>query len=182
MGYIRVSSADQNPERQLDGLTLDRRFEDRVSGKNTERPALQDMLAWVRHGDTVLCHSIDRMGRNLDDLRSLVYGLTEKGVTVQFQKENLKFSPGDSDPMSKMLLSLLGAVAEFERSIIRSRQKEGIAIARLKNTYKGRVKKLTPERAAELKERIAAGVSKAKVALEFDISRPTLYAYLGGSK
>ena len=105
VGYIRVSSVDQCSDRQLEGLKLDRRFEDRVSGKNTERPALQDMLAWVRHGDTVLCHSIDRMGRNLDDLRSLVYGLTEKGVTVQFQKENLKFSPGDSDPMSKMLLS-----------------------------------------------------------------------------
>jgi DNA invertase Pin-like site-specific DNA recombinase len=162
----------------LDGLKLDRRFEDRISGKNTERPALLDMLSWVRQGDTVLCHSVDRLGRNLDDLRSLVYGMTERGVTVTFLKENLKFSPGDSDPMSKMLLSLLGAVAEFERNIIRERQREGIAIARQKNTYKGRVKVLSAAKVEALKDRVAAGVSKAKVARDFGISRPTLYAYL----
>jgi DNA invertase Pin-like site-specific DNA recombinase len=178
VGYIRISSVDQNSERQLDGLTVDRRFEDKVSGKNTERPALQEMLAYVRSGDTVLVHSLDRLARNLDDLRSLVFGMTEKGVTVTFVKENLTFAPGDLNPMSKLLLSLLGAVAEFERSIISERQREGIAIARQKNTYKGRVKALKPEQVATLKDRVAAGVSKALVARQLGISRPTLYAYL----
>ena len=178
VGYIRVSSIDQNTERQLDGLTLDRIFEDKLSGKNTERPALQEMLGYVRTGDTVMVHSLDRLARNLDDLRSLVFGMTEKGVTVTFVKENLTFAPGDLNPMSKLLLSLLGAVAEFERSIIRERQREGIAIARQKNTYKGRKKALSTEKVAALNERIAAGVSKAKVAREFGISRPTLYQYM----
>jgi DNA invertase Pin-like site-specific DNA recombinase len=178
VGYVRVSTLDQITDRQLDGLTLDRIFEDKVSGKNTERPALQEMLAYVRHGDTVKVHSLDRLARNLDDLRSLVYGMTDKGVTVQFVKENLTFAPGDSNPMSKLMLSIMGAFAEFERSIIRERQREGIAIARQKNTYKGRVKVLDENKVSALKERVAAGVSKAKVARELNISRPTLYAYL----
>lgn len=178
VGYVRVSSAVQNTERQLEGVTVDRMFEDKVSGKDTERPALREMLAYVRHGDTVMVHSLDRLARNLDDLRSLVFGMTEKGVTVTFTKEGLSFAPGDNNPMAKMMLSVMGAFAEFERSIIRERQREGIAIARQKKTYKGRVKTLDAGKVAALKERIAAGVNKAKVAREFGISRPTLYAYL----
>ncbi|MCU1223615.1 MAG: putative resolvase [Edaphobacter sp.] len=178
VGYIRVSSTLQNTERQLDGVDVERTFEDKVSGKDTDRPALQEMLAYVRRGDTVKVHSLDRLARNLDDLRSLVFGMADKGVTVTFVKEGLTFAPGDSNPMAKMMLSVMGAFAEFERSIIRERQREGIAIARQKNTYKGRVKVLDADKVVAVKERIAAGVSKAKVAREFGISRPTLYAYL----
>ena len=178
VGYVRVSTIDQVTDRQLDGVALDRIFQDKVSGKNTDRPALQEMLKFVRKGDTVIVHSLDRLARNLDDLRALVYGMTEKGVTVKFVKESLTFDPGDSNPMNKMLLSVMGAFAEFERSIIRERQREGIAIARQKNTYKGRVKVLDADKVAALKERLAAGVSKTKVAREFGITRPTLYAYL----
>jgi DNA invertase Pin-like site-specific DNA recombinase len=178
VGYIRVSSIDQNSERQLEGEALDRIFEDKLSGKNTERPALLEMLAYVRHGDFVLVHSLDRLARNLDDLRSLVFGMTDKGVTVTFVKERLTFAPGDLNPMAKMMLSVMGAFAEFERAINRERQREGIAIARAKNTYKGRKKVLNENQVATLKERIAAGVGKAKVARELNISRPTLYAYL----
>jgi DNA invertase Pin-like site-specific DNA recombinase len=178
VGYIRVSSTLQNTERQLDGVAVDRIFEDRLSGKNTERPRLQEMLAYVRHGDTVMVHSLDRLARNLDDLRSLVDDMTEKGVTVTFVKENLTFAPGDNNPLSKLMLSMMGAFAEFERALILERQREGIAIARQKNTYKGRVKVLDASKVAAVKERIAAGVNKAKVAREFGISRPTLYSYL----
>jgi len=178
VGYVRVSTIDQATARQLDGLSLDRVFEDKVSGKNVDRPALQEMLKFVRQGDTVVVHSLDRLGRNLDDLRALVYGMTEKGVTVKFVKESLTFDPGDSNPMNKMLLSVMGAFAEFERSIIRERQREGIAIARKKNTYKGRVKVLDAEKVAAMKALVAAGMNKAKVARQFGISRPTLYAYL----
>jgi DNA invertase Pin-like site-specific DNA recombinase len=181
VGYIRVSSVDQATDRQLDGIKPDRTFEDKVSGKNTDRPALQEMLKFVRNGDTVIVHSLDRLARNLDDLRALVYGMTEKGVTVKFVKESLTFDPGDTNPINRMLLSVMGAFAEFERSIIRERQREGIAIARQKNTYKGRVKVLDANKVAAARERIAAGVSKAKVARELGISRPTLYAYLTDS-
>src|SRR5579875_2701650 len=113
VGYVRVSTAVQNTDRQLDGVPVDRMFEDRVSGKDTERPALQEMLAYVRNGDTVMVHSLDRLARNLDDLRSLVFGMTEKGVTVTFTKEGLSFAPGESNPMAKMMLSVMGAFAEF---------------------------------------------------------------------
>jgi DNA invertase Pin-like site-specific DNA recombinase len=175
VGYVRVSTVDQGTDHQFDGMTLDRIFEDKVRGRNTNRPALQGMLKFVRKGDTVIVHSFDRLARNLDDLRASVEGLTEMGATVKFVKESLIFDPGDTNPINKMLLSVPKAFAEFERSIIRERQREG---ARQKNAHRGRVKVLDHGTVAAVKERLAAGVSKAKVAREFGISRPTLYAYL----
>ena len=146
VGYIRVSSAGQNPARQLDGVELDRVFTDAVSGKSADRPQLVAMLAYVRDGDTVIVHSMDRLARNLDDLRRLVRELTGGGVAVQFVKEQLTFTAEDS-PMATLLLSVLGAFAEFERALIRERQLEGIALAKVSGAYTGRKPSLTPGQA-----------------------------------
>ena len=137
IGYIRVSSTDQNTERQLDGMVLDRVFTDKVSGKSVARPHLQEMLRFVREGDHLFVHSMDRLARNLIDLRQLVQDLTTRGIKVTFVKEGLVFN-GDDAAMSVLLLSVMGAVAEFERSILRERQAEGIRIAKTKGVYKGR--------------------------------------------
>lgn len=179
IGYIRVSSADQNPERQLEGVQLDRTFTDKVSGKDTRRPDLESLLAFAREGDTVAVHSMDRLARNLDDLRHIVKGLTGRGVRVEFVKEGLVFT-GEDSPMANLMLSVMGAFAEFERALILERQREGIAAARRRGVYKGRKRSRSrsPERAGELRRRAAAGEAKAALAREFDISRETLYQYL----
>jgi DNA invertase Pin-like site-specific DNA recombinase len=177
IGYIRVSTLEQNTARQLDGVQLNKIFTDRVSGKSTDRPQLHACLEYVREGDTLHVHSMDRLARNLDDLRGLVRQLTAKGVAVQFHKENLTFT-GEDSPMANLLLSTLGAFAQFERELLRERQKEGIAIAKAAGKYRGGKPKLNPEQVTDLKARVATGVPKAKVAREFSISRETLYTYL----
>ena len=177
VGYVRVSSVDQNAVRQLDGIAVERTFTDKASGKDTTRPKLDEMLAFVRDGDTVIVHSMDRLARNLDDLRRIVRTLTGKGVQVQFVKENLTFT-GEDSPMATLLLSVMGAFAEFERALILERQREGIAAARQRGAYTGRKPALTPERARELCERAAAGERKSVLAKEFGISRETVYSYL----
>jgi DNA invertase Pin-like site-specific DNA recombinase len=135
------------------------------------------MLKHVRKGDVVLCHSMDRMARNLDDLRRIVLGLTSRGVGVEFTKEGLSFT-GEDSALSKLLLSVMGAFAEFERSLILERQREGIAIAKASGKYTGRKPILTTERADELRRRVANGESKAQLAREYGISRETVYQYL----
>ena len=177
IGYVRVSTFDQNVDRQLDGQSLDRIFTDKASGKDINRPELDAMLAFAREGDTVVVHSMDRLARNLDDLRKLVQSLTKRGVRIEFVKESLAFS-GEDSPMANLMLSVMGAFAEFERALIRERQKEGIALAKQRGAYRGRKKALSPERAAELLQRVKAGEQKAKLAREFGISRETLYQYL----
>jgi len=159
-------------------MTLYRTFEEKASAKDTARPVLQDCLTYVREGDTLHIHSMDRLARNLDDLRRLVRELTGKGVAVKFHKEGLTFT-GEDSPMANLLLSMLGAVAEFERALIRERQREGIAIAKEKGVYRGRKPMLTPERVTELRQRAAAGEKKAALAREFGVSRETVYQYLG---
>ncbi|MBU8824141.1 recombinase family protein [Mycolicibacterium goodii] len=174
VGYVRVSSVDQNTERQLDGVELDKRFEDRASGKDTARPALIEALGYVREGDTLVVHSMDRLARSLEDLRRTVRELTARGVRVEFVKENLTFT-GEDSPMSTLLLSMLGAVAEFERSMIRERQREGIAIAKAKGVYKGRRPVLTDTQVAEVVRRLDAGESATDLAREFRVARATVY-------
>jgi len=168
---------EQNPDRQLEGIALDRTFTDRVSGKDLNRPQLEALLAFVREGDTVLVHSMDRLARNLDDLRATVRALTTRGVRVQFVKEQLTFT-GDDTAMATLLLSVMGAFAEFERALIRERQREGIALARQRGVYRGRRKALAPEQVDELRAGAAAGKPKAVLAREFGISRETVYQYL----
>ncbi len=177
IGYIRVSSFDQNPERQLEGIKLDKVFIDKASGKDAKREQLEEMLSYVRDGDTVLIHSMDRLARNLDDLRRIVKDLTDKEIKIHFLKENLIFSKEDS-LMSKLMLSVMEAFAEFERALIKERQREGIALAKQKGMYKGRKKSLNEEKIIQLKERIAKGEAKTTIAKELGISRETLYQYI----
>ena len=177
IGYVRVSSFDQNPERQLEQVQVDKVFTDKASGKDTQRPQLDALLGFVREGDTVVVHSMDRLARNLDDLRRLVQGLTQRGVRIEFVKEHLTFT-GEDSPMANLMLSIMSAFAEFERALIRERQREGIALAKQRGAYRGRKKALAPERVAELQRRAAAGEKKAQLAREFGISRETLYQYL----
>jgi DNA invertase Pin-like site-specific DNA recombinase len=176
VGYVRVSSIGQNTERQLDGVELDKTFTDKVSGKDVNRPHLKAALDYLRDGDVLVVHSMDRLARNLVDLRTLVDGLTERGVQVEFVKEQLSFT-GEDTLGAKLLLNVMGAVAEFERAMLKERQREGIAIAKKAGVYKGRKPSLTPERIAELRARIAAGEKKAGLAREYGISRETLYQY-----
>jgi len=177
IGYIRVSSFDQNPERQLENISLNKVFTDKASGKDTKRPELEALLAFAREGDIVVVHSMDRLARNLDDLRRLVQMLTKRGIRIEFVKEGLHFT-GEDSPMANLLLSVMGAFAEFERALIRERQREGIALAKKRGAYRGRKKALSPEQVADLRQRAAAGDQKAALAREFGISRETLYQYL----
>ncbi len=177
IGYVRVSSFDQNPERQIEHVEVGKVFTDQASGKDTQRPQLDALLAFVREGDTVVVHSMDRLARNLDDLRRLVQGLTQRGVRIEFVKEHLTFT-GEDSPIANLMLSVMGAFAEFERALIRERQREGIALAKQRGAYRGRKKALAPDRAAELRRRAAAGETKAQLAREFGVSRETLYQYL----
>ena len=177
IGYIRVSTVDQNSDRQLGGVRVDRTFVDKASGKDAQRPQLDALLSFAREGDTVVVHSMDRLARNLDDLRAIVQKLVKRAVWVEFVKEGLTFT-GEDSPMATLMLSVMGAFAEFERTLIRERQREGIALAKKRGVYRGRKKSLSPERIQEMRDRIAAGVAKAQVARDFGISRETLYTYL----
>ncbi|WP_280244547.1 recombinase family protein [Nocardia abscessus] len=177
VGYIRVSTVDQNTVRQLDGIEVERTFIDKASGKDTARPQLDELIAFVRDGDTVIVHSMDRLARNLDDLRRLVRTLTGKGVRVEFVKESLTFT-GEDSPMANLLLSVMGAFAEFERALILERQREGIAAAKARGAYTGRKPALTTEQAQALRARAAAGERKSVLAKEFGVSRETVYSYL----
>lgn len=152
-------------------------FTDKASGKDTRRPELETLLAFVRVGDTVVVHSMDRLARNLDDLRRIVQQLTQRGVRIEFVKESLTFT-GEDSPMANLLLSVMGAFAEFERASIRERQREGIALAKQRGAYRGRKKSLGPDQVADLRRRVTAGEAKAQLARDFGIAaRPCTNTY-----
>lgn len=184
IGYVRVSSVDQNDARQLDGVTLEKTFTDKASGKDTDRPQLQSMLEFVRDGDHIYVHSMDRLSRSLRDLQDVVERLTGKGVCVTFVKENLTFEPpatgadAHKTAYSTLMLQLLGAVGQFERALIKERQREGIAIAKAKKLFKGRAPALDDVKAAKLRQMAADGVAKVEIAKTFGISRASVYVYL----
>jgi DNA invertase Pin-like site-specific DNA recombinase len=180
VGYRRVSSLDQNEARQLEGIELDKVFTDKASGKDTKRPQLERALEFLREGDVLVVHSMDRLARNLDDLRRIVLTLTKRGISVQFMKESLTFT-GEENAMAQLLLSVMGAFAEFERSLIRERQREGIALAKKNGVYKGRKPSLSADRAADLRKRAGKGENKAALAREFGISRAAVYVYLAST-
>lgn len=177
IGYIRVSTFDQNPERQLEGIQVDRTFTETASGKDVNREQLKVLMTFVRTGDTVVLHSMDRLARNLDDLRRIVQFFTKNGVRIEFIKENLTFT-GEDSPMANLMLSVMGAFAEFERALIRERQREGIVLAKQRGAYRGRKRALSDTDIVALKSRVAAGEKKAQIARDFGISRETLYQYL----
>jgi DNA invertase Pin-like site-specific DNA recombinase len=182
IGYIRISSHDQNPKRQLENVQCDRTFIDKVSGKDINRPKLQELLDFVRDGDQVVVHSMDRLARNLDDLRGLVQRLTGKGVSVEFLHEHLTFT-GEDTPMANLLLSVMGAFAEFERALIRERQLEGIALAKQRGVYKGRKKVLTAADLELIRAQLAEPIHNvSRIARERGISRSTLHLYLSGKR
>lgn len=174
IGYVRVSSVDQNPERQLHDVKVDKIYTDKVSGSKSDRPALNELLNYVRDGDTIIVHSMDRLARNLDDLRKIVKQLVSNKIQIKFIKENLIFN-GDDSPMSNLLLSVMGAFSEFERSLIRERQAEGIAQAKKKGIYKGRTPALNEEEIAEIKNMIDLKIPKSVIAKTFNVSRHTIY-------
>lgn len=179
IGYVRVSSVEQNTARQLVGITLDRVFEEKVSAKNIgNRPVLREMLGFIRDGDDLYVHSMDRLARNLKDLLTLVTTITDKGVTLHFVKENLTFeAKAKATPFNKLLLGLLGSVAEFERELILERQREGIAQAKARGAYKGR-KPIALEKIEKAKELLAQGMTRTEAAKTVGVGRTTLFLYL----
>jgi DNA invertase Pin-like site-specific DNA recombinase len=173
IAYIRVSSVDQNTERQLTDCDLEfqKTFTDRTSGKNKDRPALRECLEYLREGDTLHIHSIDRFARNLKDLQEMIWDLNHRGVAIHFHKENLVFGVNGSNPMNKLMLQMMGAFAEFEREVIRERQREGIEKAKAAGKYShgkgGRKKSLDREKIGQLRN---AGFSLRKISVQVGCS------------
>jgi len=183
VGYVRVSSMEQNLGRQLEAVgDVDRVFEEKVSGgSRVDRTALSECIRYVREGDVVKVASMDRLARSLGDLRDIVDEITGKGASVTFVKEQQTYSRDTDDAIGRLMLNLLGAFAEFERTLIRERQREGIRLAQAAGKYKGRAQKLTAEQLAEAQCLIESGVPKAKIARDLQIDRTTLYRAIARS-
>lgn len=183
VGYVRVSTLAQNPERQLEGVPLNKVFTDYASGKTKDRPQLQAMLDYVREGDTVVVHSIDRLARNLVDLRRLVRELNMSGVRVEFKKEGMVFD-GRETAAGTFLLNMVGGFAEFERAMAYERQMEGVALAKRDKRYKGRAPAIRVNNGkAELMARLhAEGAKVSAMARQVGVSRQTVYAWLKAKK
>jgi DNA invertase Pin-like site-specific DNA recombinase len=175
IGYRRVSSQEQNLDRQqLEGC--EKVFEEKASaGKGSERPALEALLDFAREGDEVVVWSIDRLARDLADLQRLLERLNGKGVSVEFLSEHLTFSASSEDPFARLQLHLLGAFSQFERAIIRKRQAEGIAQAKAKGVYQGRKATIDPAQIAKLK---AEGLGATAIAERLGIGRASVYRLL----
>lgn len=176
--YIRVSTVEQNEARQVEALSgkAAQTFTDKASGKDTNRPALQDLLATVKAGDSIVVASMDRFSRSLMDLQKTVEDLVSRGISVEFVKEGLKFAPGDSDPMAKLMLQVMGAFAEFERTLIRERQREGIAAAKEAGKYMGRKPVFDEAKTAKLIEYIERGMTPMEISRQMaPISRASIY-------
>lgn len=178
VGYMRVSSVDQNLARQLDGVELDRVFEDKCSGRTKDRPGLAQCLDYLRDDDVLHVHSIDRLARNLLDLQQLVTELNERRVTVIFHKEGLTFSGDGQSPMQTLQLQLMGAIAEFERALIRERQEEGLAKAQAEGKRLGPPLKLTEEARAQIVQERRAGETAAALATRYGVARSSIYRVL----
>ena len=183
IGYVRVSSTDQNPARQLAAIgAVEETFTDHLSGASrAERTALATMLRHARRGDTVRVASMDRLARSVVDLAQIVTELTGRGVAVEFVAERLSFDPGGEDPFATFQLHLLGAVAQLERSLIRERQREGIALAKERGAYRGRARRLDEAAVAEARRLMREGVPKTRIARDLGCSRRVLYDALTGT-
>lgn len=173
--YRRVSTADQKTDRQLPGMIADREYEDKLSGKDLNRPQLTAMLQNLRDGDVVHVHELSRLGRSVRDLLDVVQQVVDSGATIQFHKENLRFEPNQEDPFQQLMLTLLSSVAEFERNCILQRQREGIAIAKEQGRYKGRKSKFSEGQLDQIKSEFAEERNKTALAKRWGISRGYLY-------
>lgn len=174
LGYRRVSTADQNLDNQQ-LKNIDKMFEDKLSGRDTDRPGLKKLIEYAREGDTVVVHSIDRLARSTVDLIGIVQTLTDRGATVVFERENLRFSNSDSDPSAKLMLTVFAAIGTFERELMKQRQRAGIDKAKLEGKYQGRKRSVDWD---EVREAVAGGMSKAEAARVFGISRVQVYRIL----
>lgn len=178
VGYIRVSTVEQNTARQLKGVELDKVFTDMTSGKNKDRPALLDCLKYLRDGDILHIHSVDRLARDLKDLLEITSELIRNGVKIIFHKENLVFD-GRESPVQKALLQFMGLMAELERNLMRERQREGIAIARAAGKYKGRKPILSKIQVKEIRKLAEVKFSVSYIARKYSVSRNVVYNALG---
>ena len=176
--YKRVSTTDQNTERQLLDVPCDRAYVEKISGKDINRPQLRAMLLNLRAKDVLNVDSMDRLARNTKDLLNLVEEITSKGAKIIFHKENLTFAPNQQDPYQKMMMTMLGAVAELERNLILERQREGIALAKLHGKYKGGQPKLTAQQVEEIKTLVNNRTPITQIAKQYGVSRRTVYNYL----
>lgn len=175
IAYVRVSTVEQNEARQLEALekhNIDKWYTEKVSGKNTDRPQLKAMLDYVREGDTIYIHDFSRLARNTKDLLEIVELLETKKVALVSNKENVD----SSTPSGKLMLTMIGAIAEFERQNLLERQREGIEIAKREGKFKGgQVKKIDDELfARHYAEYKLRKISKSELAKRLEISRPTL--------
>jgi DNA invertase Pin-like site-specific DNA recombinase len=177
VGYIRVSTIDQNTDRQLDGVTVGKTFTDKASGGTRKRPGLEALMDYVREGDTVHVHSIDRLARDLGDLLALLQHFRGQGVNVHFHKERLTFT-GEANPFQDLQLQVIGAVAQFERAIIRERQREGIAKAKAKGIYRGRKPSIDAGKVKALRDQ---GMTPSAIAKDLGIARSSVYVALQGN-
>lgn len=176
-GYARVSSTDQNLDRQttqLDAHSVQRLITDKMSGKNLNRPGYDALRDAVQPGDTLIVVSMDRLSRSLQDLLGAVNYFSNKGVTIKFLKENIEITPGNASPISKLLLGIMGAVAEFERNLIRERQREGIELAKKRGVYTGRTP-VSLEKVAEVQQMVSEGIPIIKACKRVGIGRTTFY-------
>lgn len=179
IAYKRVSSIDQNTSRQLEGMTFDKIFEDKLSGKSKDRPQLEAMLQYVREGDHIYVHSMDRLARNLKDLLEIVNQVTDKGCSIHFVSQSLEFSKKDSSPTSKLMLQILGSIYEFELQLIHERQREGIEIAKRNGKYKtGRPVKMTDDKIKQCFEKQSQGIPITRIAKDLGVSTMTIYRQL----
>ena len=173
--YLRVSTVLQNTERQLNDVPCDRVYEDKLSGKDTNRPQFQLMMSNLRPSDVVNVHSLDRVGRNTKDILEIVETIKEIGATIKFHKENLTFDGSKNDLYSDLMLTILSGFATFERNIILERQREGIEIAKQKGKYKGGKERFTESEKEEIQELVKEGVSISEISRTMNCSRPTIY-------
>lgn len=183
VSYLRVSTADQNLARQREAIgPVDREFIDKISGSSrANRAGLESAVAYLREGDTLVVASIDRLARSVIDLHRIIEEVTEKGAGVELVKESLRFSAGRTDPRDELMLNVMGAIAAFERSMIRERQREGIELAKARGVYRGSPRAMTDAQVDEARRRIAAGETKASVARSMNVGRATLYRYLNAT-
>ena len=185
LAYLRVSTTDQNEARQREAIVAagikvasdHEWFIDKASGGSTDRPELERLRKYARAGDVIVIHSVDRLARSLSDLEALVAEFNGDGVTLRFLKEGQTYSPGQDDPTANLMRQIMGAFAQFERSMIRERQKEGIALAKERGVYKGRDKVLNADGHAELLRLLGEGVPKTVVAERLGISRRSVHTY-----
>lgn len=178
IGYVRVSTTDQNPDRQLEGVSVHKKFIDYASGSTMKRPELEKMMEYAREDDTIVIHSMDRLGRNIRDLRNIIDEMVSKGIKVHFVRENLLFS-SEKNSMSNLILMLFGAVAEFELEKLKERQREGIEQARKAGKYQGRKPSLNKEKIEFMQQQLSqTRCTKTQLARELGISRFTLYKYI----